>query len=267
MTHRFKITLAYDGTHYSGYQTQPNAKTVQDTVERALTKLAKGTFVRIHAASRTDAGVHAKGQVAHFDFPFAISTDGLFKGLNTLLPDDILVRSVEEVSSDFHSRYDAKGKKYVYRLSNSQLRDPFNRLYTVHHPYPLNAEDAQEAMAYLTGQHDFSSFSASNTDVVDKVRTIYQASLDIDEDDWTFTFVGDGFLYNMIRIMVGTIIAVAEGKIDPQDILTIIEAKDREKAGKTMPAHGLCLVELYYEDLAQYFEKMPKIANKNQEKH
>ncbi len=245
---RYKIVIAYDGTDFAGYQTQINGQTIQDSIERALTKIAKGQFVRIHAASRTDAGVHAKGQVAHFDFPFAISPDGLFRGLNTLLPDSIVIQSVERVQADFHSRYDSKGKKYEYRIYNSKLKNPFNRLYTTHHPYKLHKERAEKALSYLIGTHDFSSFVASNTDVQDKVRTIYEASLSVVEDEWIFTFVGDGFLYNMIRIIVGTIIEVAEGKREPEEMEVIIQAKNRNYAGKTFAPTGLCLVELYYEE-------------------
>lgn len=248
MAYRYKIIMAYDGTDFAGYQTQINADTVQDTVEKALTKMAKGEFVRIHAASRTDAGVHAKGQVAHFDFPFEIAPDGLHRGLNTLLPDTIVIQSVERVSEDFHSRYDSRGKKYEYHLSTSRLKNPFNRLYTTHHPFKVDPLLAEKAMEYLVGTHDFSSFIASNTTVEDKVRTIYEASLEVEGDEWIFTFVGDGFLYNMIRILVGTIVTIAEGKLPPESMKTIIEAKDREAAGKTFPPQGLCLVELYYDD-------------------
>lgn len=245
---RYKIVIAYDGTDYAGYQTQLNGRTIQDSIESALTKMAKGQFVRIHAASRTDAGVHAKGQVAHFDFPFSISADGLFRGLNTLLPDSIVIKSVERVHPDFHSRYDSKGKKYEYRIYNSKLKNPFNRLYTTHHPYNMEEKRANKALGYLLGTHDFSSFVASNTDVEDKVRTIYEASLEVIEYEWVFTFVGDGFLYNMIRIIVGTIVEVAEGKREPEEVKAIIQAKDREQAGKTFAPTGLCLVELYYDD-------------------
>lgn len=245
---RYKILIAYDGTPFAGYQTQVNADTVQDKIEQALKKLAKGQFVRIHAASRTDAGVHATGQVAHFDFPFNIAPEGLFKGLNTLLPDSIVIRDVKRVSPEFHSRYDVVGKKYEYRILNSQLKNPFKRHFTTHHPYPKDIQLAQEALQYLEGEHDFSSFVASNTDVVDKVRTIYEASVREENDEWIFTFVGDGFLYNMIRIIVGTVIEIAEGKRDPKDIAKIIEAKDREQAGKTFPPTGLFLVEIYYDE-------------------
>lgn len=243
---KYKLLIAYDGTPYAGYQTQINANTIQDQIEKALQKLAKGEFVRIHAASRTDAGVHAKGQVAHFEFPFNITPEGLLKGLNTLLPDAIVIQDVERVKPEFHSRYDVVGKKYEYRVLNSSLKNPFKRHFTTHHPYSKNITKAQEALKYLEGTYDFSSFSASNTDVVDKVRTIYGASVKEDDDEWVFTFIGDGFLYNMIRIIVGTIIEVAEGKRTPESIKEIIEAKNRNKAGKTFPSTGLCLVEIYY---------------------
>ena len=246
MSLRYKMVIAYDGTRYSGYQTQVNALTVQDEIEGALQKLAKGEFVRIHAASRTDAGVHARGQVAHFDFPFEIESKGLQRGLNTLLPGDIAIQSLDRVGEDFHSRFDAKGKHYRYWLSNNPIMDPFNRLYACHHPYPLDLEAAQAALTHLVGRHDFTSFAASQTDVKDKVRTLYRADLEVRDHDWIFNFVGDGFLYNMVRIMVGTVVAAGEGKIDPDQVPDIIQAKDRSQAGKTMPSKGLCLMELYY---------------------
>lgn len=246
--YRYKIVFAYDGTHFSGYQTQPNGLTVQDSIERALSKIAKGEFVRIHAASRTDAGVHAKGQVAHFDFPFEITPDGLYRALNTLVPDSIVIYSCQLTASDFHARYDVTGKKYEYRLYTQNQRNPFKRYFTTHHPYPMDPSLVQQALKYLVGKHDFSSFVAANTEVSDKVRTIYQAHLDIIDEEWVFTFVGDGFLYNMIRILVGTLIEIGEGKREPQEMQTIIEARDRSLAGKTFPPTGLCLVETYYDD-------------------
>lgn len=246
--YRYKIVFAYDGTDFSGYQTQINAHTVQDTIEKALQKMAKGEFIRIQAASRTDAGVHAKGQVAHFDFPFEIPAEGLLKGLNTLVPDSIVIRSCQRVAEDFHARYDVVGKKYEYRIYNQKLRNPFNRHFTTHHPYPMDPDRAKEALTYLEGKHDFSSFVAANTDVEDKVRTIYQASLEVTDDQWVFTFVGDGFLYNMIRIIVGTLVDIAEGKYQPDDMKAIIQAQDREAAGKTFAPTGLTLVEIYYNE-------------------
>lgn len=245
---RYKIVFAYDGTNFSGYQTQPNGLTVQDSIERALRKIAKGEFVRIHAASRTDAGVHAKGQVAHFDFPFQIPADGLYRGLNTLLPDSIVIVSCQQVDADFHARYEVIGKKYEYRLYNQKERSPFKRYFSTHHPYPMDPDRTRQALKYLIGKHDFSSFVAANTDVLDKVRTIYQARLDVTDDEWIFTFVGDGFLYNMIRILVGTLVEIAEGKREPQEMQAIIKAQDRGAAGKTFAPTGLCLVETYYDD-------------------
>ena len=257
---RYKVTVAYDGTHFSGYQVQPNARTVQGELEKALIKIAKGETIRVHGAGRTDAGVHARGQVIHFDLPFYIHPKGLLTGLNTSTPEDVTIVDVEEAEADFHARYLAKGKMYTYRVDNSRFANPFKRLYAYHHRYPMERKRVEKALKHMEGTHDFTSFASTHSDKEDKVRTIYQASVSVDEEtnEWLFTFVGNGFLYNMIRILMGTLLEVADGRREADDIPHVIEAKDREAAGTTLSPVGLCMEKVYYED-----QEMPGILKED----
>jgi len=243
------MIVSYDGTNYSGFQVQDNAQTIQGDIEKTLKKIAKGEMVRIHGAGRTDAGVHAKAQVIHFDFPFHIPALGLLKGLNAGLPAAIRIIDAEIVDSSFHSRYLAKGKTYEYRIMNTAIENPFKRLYTLHHSHKMDIEQVREALTFFEGTHDFTSFTSVKTDKEKKVRTVYETSVIVDEDtnEWIFTFKGNGFLYNMIRIIMGTILQVADGRKAVSDIPKIIAAKDREAAGPTVDARGLCMVEVYYD--------------------
>lgn len=245
---RYKMKIAYDGTEYAGFQVQPNAKTVQGEIEKALNKLSKGIFIRIHGAGRTDAGVHAKGQIIHFDYPKKLPAQGLLKGLNTLTPDSISVLESEIVDNTFHARYLAKGKKYQYRVDNNTIENPFTRFYAYHHRYKMDVKRTQKALSLLEGTHDFTSFASTHSDKEDKVRTIYEASVSIDEktNEWVFTFRGNGFLYNMIRVIMGTVLQVADGRRPVEDIIKILEKKDRNAAGPTLSPKGLCMVEVYY---------------------
>lgn len=245
---RYKAMLAYDGTDFSGFQIQPNGRTVQGELERALAQINKGQFTRIHPAGRTDAGVHAAQMVFHFDYAETIPQEGLFKALNILTPDDLSILSLERVANDFHARYQAKSKTYSYRVDNHRVRNPFNRHFMLHHPYPLNQKKAEAALAVLIGTHDFTSFCSMKTDKVNKVRTIYEASLKIDETtkEWIFTFHGDGFLYNMIRIIVGTVLEIADGRREVTEMKEILEAKDRNAAGPTIGPQGLRLEKVDY---------------------
>lgn len=253
---RYKAKVLYDGTNFSGYQVQPSERTVQGDLEKALRKLAKGETVRVHGAGRTDAGVHARGQIIHFDFPFEIDPTGLMTGMNTVTTAEITVLEVERVDDTFHARYLAKGKKYTYRVDNNRFRDPFLRYYSHHHRYPMNKEKVEEALTQLLGTHDFTSFASTHSDKENKERTLYLATVEMDEEtnEWLFTFVGNGFLYNMIRILMGTLLEVADGRRQPEEIKGIIEAKDREAAGMTLSPEGLCMEEVYYqtEDIPGY---------------
>lgn len=247
---RYKATIAYDGTEYSGFQVQDNGRTIQGEIEAALKRINKNQVIRIHPSGRTDAGVHAAGMVFHFDFPASIPREGLFKALSVLLPADISILEIEQVEESFHARYDALAKTYTYRVHNHAIRDPFNRKYVLNHPYKMDEMKAKEALDIFIGTHDFTSFCSIKTVIENKVRTIYEASVTIDEatNEWVFTFTGNGFLYNMIRIMMGTIIEISDGRMDSTKLPEIIDAQDREQAGKTIAAHGLRLEKVYYNE-------------------
>ncbi|UFT99527.1 tRNA pseudouridine(38-40) synthase TruA [Radiobacillus kanasensis] len=246
---RIKCVISYDGSEFSGYQVQPNGRTVQEEIERALQKMTKGSPIRVTASGRTDAGVHAKGQVIHFDTELQIPEDKWKKAMNTLLPQDIRILEVRKVSSSFHARFDVQQKTYKYFIDLNKDMDIFNRKYTYHFPFELDVESIEQACELLVGEHDFTAFCAANSGVKgEKVRTIYYASGTKLENQLVFTFTGSGFLYNMVRILVGTLLEIGTGKRNATDILGIIESKDRKKAGKTAPAHGLYLWEVMYEE-------------------
>ncbi|MCC5894035.1 MAG: tRNA pseudouridine(38-40) synthase TruA [Alkalibacterium sp.] len=247
--YRYKAILAYDGTDFAGFQVQKNARTVQGELEKTLSKLSKGESIRVHGSGRTDAGVHAKGQVIHFDFPFYIEPDGMQKALNASTTKEITFTLVELTDDAFHSRYMAKGKMYKYTVDNNRFRDPFLRHFSCHHRYPMAIKPIEEALPYLTGTHDFTSFASTHGETAHNVRTIYHVDVTHDEElnKWTFTFVGNGFLYNMIRILMGTLLEVADGRRPASDIPLILKAKDREAAGKTSAPEGLCMEKVYYD--------------------
>lgn|SRR5690606_13288504 len=245
---RYKCTISYDGTQFSGYQIQPNKRTVQSEFERVLQGMHKGEHVKIVASGRTDATVHATGQVVHFDSYLLIPIDKWKRALNSMLPDDIRVRTVELAKPDFHARFDVKAKEYRYRLLISNDPCVFKRHYTHYYPYPLNLSAMREAAKYLLGTHDFTSFCASNTEVQDKVRTIYDIAIDRHNDELVISFVGNGFLYNMVRILVGTLLEVGNGQKEPVSIKSILSGKDRTLAGKTAPGYGLYLSQVFYEE-------------------
>ncbi|WP_070329233.1 tRNA pseudouridine(38-40) synthase TruA [Exiguobacterium aurantiacum] len=240
---RVKLTIAYDGTNYAGYQVQPNGNTVQAEVETVLAKM-HGQAVKVVASGRTDARVHAKGQVIHFDTHLSMPADRFVKALNAMLPDDILVCSAEEVDASFHARYGAKRKEYRYFIRTDV--DPFRRHHAVTVTYALDRERMRQALRSLVGTHDFTSFSVTKSEVVDRVRTIYEAELVEAGDEMYFRFVGSGFLYNQVRIMVGTLMEVGRGKYEPADVSRMLAAKDRRSAGITAPPHGLYLWNVNY---------------------
>ncbi len=243
---RYKCIIAYDGTAFAGYQVQPEKRTVQSELEAALGKMHKGEKVKVTASGRTDAGVHAKGQAIHFNSPNVFPAENWQKALNALLPSDIVILDVKQVSDTFHARFDPVGKEYRYVITRVPWRDPFKRNYAYHYPYPLDVEAMREAVSYLVGTHDFTSFCATNTNVVDKVRTIHKIELVEDGASLMFRFVGTGFLYNMVRILVGTLLEVGSGKRKSCDMQHILAKQDRQAAGKTAPGHGLYLWEVYY---------------------
>jgi tRNA pseudouridine38-40 synthase len=244
---RYRMVVRYDGTNYVGYQVQPNGNTIQAELEKALKKIHKGDPVKVTASGRTDARVHALGQVIHFDTPLIIPLNNWKRALASLLPDDIQITTVDQVAENFHARYDTKGKEYRYFVRNHQEPDIFRRHYTYHVKAPLDINAMVRACNYLEGAHDFTSFCSPKTDIKgSKVRTIYQADVRKQADEVVFTFRGSGFLYNMVRILVGTLLEVGRNERQPEEILRIIGAKDRGAAGKTAPPQGLFLWEVFY---------------------
>lgn len=245
---RVKCIVSYDGTHFSGYQVQPNKRTVQSEIEAVLTKLHKGQSVKVHASGRTDANVHALGQVIHFDTTLTIPPEKWPYALNSLLPIDIVILEAEYVADHFHSRFNARKKEYRYKISTQKIPNVFKRDYTYHFPYALDIESMKKACHHLCGTHDFTSFCVAKTEVEDKVRTIYSIELIEEGTDLTFCFTGNGFLYNMVRILTGTLLEVGQGKKTPDQIPFILEGKDRSLSGKTAPGHGLYLWKVYYDN-------------------
>lgn len=244
---RVKCIISYDGSQFSGYQVQIDKRTVQLELEKVLAVMHKKT-VKVVASGRTDAGVHAYGQVIHFDTHLEIPASNWIKAMNAMLPDDIAVLSAEYVSEDFHARFGTSGKQYRYVMDLGEIHNPLKRNYAYHYPYPIDVERIKEAIPYLVGTHDFTSFSAVRTDVKDKVRTIYRIECVLEGNELTFIYEGNGFLYNMVRILTGTLIEVGIWKREPKELQTIIESKDRAVAGKTAPAQGLYLWEVYYDE-------------------
>lgn len=246
---RYKAVISYDGYAFAGFQRQPHARSVQEEIEKTLTRLNQGNPVTVHGAGRTDSGVHALGQVLHFDLPQARDEEKLRFALDTQTPEDIDFISVEQVSEDFHSRYNKHSKTYEFLVDFGRPKNPMMRHYATHYPYPLEVEWMQEAIKKLEGTHDFTGFTASGTSVEDKVRTITEARLEVDEkrNFLIFTFSGNGFLYKQIRNMVGTLLKIGNGRMPVEQIDLILEKKDRNLAGPTAAPNGLYLKEIRYE--------------------
>ncbi|MBO1515327.1 tRNA pseudouridine(38-40) synthase TruA [Metabacillus bambusae] len=245
---RVKCIVSYDGTNFSGYQVQPNKRTVQGEIEGALLKLHKGKPTKVHASGRTDAGVHALGQVFHFDTSLTIPEEKWPYALNSLLPEDIVIVEASYVSPDFHARFNTTAKEYRYRINQQKMKDVFKRNYSFHYPYKLNVSAIRQASIHLCGTHDFTSFCVAKTEVEDKVRTIYSIEIIEDDSEIIFSFIGNGFLYNMVRILVGTLLDVGQGYTDPNSIPVILEGRDRSLSGKTVPGHGLYLWKVHYDN-------------------
>ena len=244
---RIKLTIEYDGTAYAGWQRQENALAVQQVIEEALTKLTRARVV-IAGASRTDAGVHALGQTAHFDTESRIPPDKYAFALNTMLPADIRIRKSEAVSEDFHARFSNKGKRYRYLIYQSPHAGALNRNTHAHVIYPLDDEKMRRELTALIGTHDFAAFAASGSGVKDTVRTIYSASLTRRGDELELLVEGSGFLYNMVRIIAGTLISVGAGRLEEGAFARAIQSGNRLDLGVTAPAHGLTLMEVYYRE-------------------
>ena len=242
---RILLTLSYDGTAYHGWQIQPNAITVQETVQDALFKLL-GSPHGVTGCSRTDAGVHAREFCCHIDCGDNIPDAAFLRGLNSLLPSDIAVKDIKEVAPDFHARYNAKGKTYKYRILNSSIKDPFLSRYFWQIERKLNVDKMNEFCEKIVGTHDFYAFSSSGRTVEDTKRTVTQCSVTEKENRIFFEVAADGFLYNMVRILAGTALAVGYGRLAPDCALDIFKTQDRSLGGDTLAAHGLILKEVYY---------------------
>lgn len=248
---KVKCIIQYDGTNFSGFQIQPRGRTVQGELERALKKMHKGDHVRIQPSGRTDKGVHAVGQVIHFETPFELEVRSWKQALNTMLPNDLYVKKVAYVPHDFHCRYDANQKEYRYIVNRSKEPNVFKHNYAYHFPYELNIKAIQEACTHLEGTHDFTSFSsAKDTSKGSKIRTLFEVSCLEKEEDLIFTFRGDGYLYHMVRIMIGTLLDIGQGRREATDIKELFSKRDRRLASQTSPAVGLYLWEVTYSDKA-----------------
>ncbi|WP_404457082.1 tRNA pseudouridine(38-40) synthase TruA [Oceanobacillus kapialis] len=246
---RLRCTIYYDGSQFSGFQIQPKKRTIQGELEKALKKMHKGEEIRIHPSGRTDTGVHAKGQKIHFDSPYTIPEANWKLALNTLLPDDLYIKEVTEVSDTFHARYDVIEKEYRYYVTNVKEPDVFKRHYSYHFPYPLEMAKIKEACTYLEGTHDFTTFSSAKaTTKGSKERTLFQVSCEKQGAELEFIFRGSGFLYNMVRIIVGVLLDIGQGRRNPEDIKTLLAQKDRRLVGETIPPQGLYLWNVVYEE-------------------
>ncbi len=253
-----RLVIAYDGTDFHGWQRQPAAPTIQGCLEETLAKLT-GAPVQVWGSGRTDAGVHALNQVANFKTESPIPCENLRRALNNLLPPSVRVKQVDEAPEKFHARYDARCKTYRYRILQAPMCSPFLWRYVHHHPFPLDRRAMAEAAALFTGEHDFTSFAASEgrTDEMQDggaspaqpmVRTVFSSRL-----LWRprtsiliYEVRGSGFLHHMVRNMVGTLLEVGRGKLAPRDVRRILEVRDRSQAGPTAPARGLCLIQVDY---------------------
>ena len=242
-----KIIVEYDGKNFAGWQTQPGKTSIQGEIERAIKEIT-GEDVDLIASGRTDAGVHALGQTANFHTESSLSVDRFTYALNSKLPKSIVVKLAEEVDERFHSRYNCKGKTYRYIINNNEFPSALDRYREFHNPYPLDKEAMQKALKKFEGKHDFKGFKSSGgSPKKTTVRTITKAEMIEKDGRIIIELTGDGFLYNMVRIICGTIVDVGLGKIDSEDIEEIINSGDRTRAGKTLPPHGSYLVKVYYE--------------------
>ncbi|MHB1652659.1 MAG: tRNA pseudouridine(38-40) synthase TruA [Desulfitobacteriaceae bacterium] len=242
-----RLTVAYDGTNYHGFQRQPefHGPTIQGSLEKVWKSLV-GEEITMNTAGRTDTGVHAAGQVVNFLSAVRIPEQKIPKAFNSLLPRDIRVLQAKAEQEDFHARMSAKWKRYDYRIDNRPIPDVSRRLYALHEPIPLNLSAMQRAAQLLEGRHNFRAFAAAGSSSKTFERTLYVCQVGQEEGLLRVTCIGDGFLYNMVRIIAGTFIKVGKGRIGEEDIPEIIEAQERKRAGGTAQAHGLTLTYVHY---------------------
>ncbi len=240
-----KVTMAYRGTAYHGFQRQENAVGIQNVLEEKLSAITNST-VKINGCSRTDTGVHANEYCFSFETEHRIPCMNIIRGMNSILPDDLAILNCEEVPTDFHARYSCQAKEYQYLILNRVSKDPFLSDLALHYPYALDTELIAESAKDFVGTHDFTSFCGTANQKENSTRTIEYFKVEKDENLVKLLVKGDGFLYNMVRIMVGTLIFINEGKLLPDSIPQIIEARNRNLAGKTAEAHGLYLNKVFY---------------------
>lgn len=243
-----KLTIEYDGKEFNGWQKQPNKLNIQGTIEQAIKSITGEEEIELNASGRTDAGVHAIGQVANFKTNSQIPIDKFAIAINSRLKKSIIIKEAEEVDDKFHSRLACKKKTYRYVINNSEFASAIYRNLETHIPQKLDIDKMKEAVKYFEGEHDFKAFKASGTSSKSSVRTIYKAEVKQEKENRIYIeLTGNGFLYNMVRIIAGTLVEVGIGKIEPNQIPEIIKSKKRENAGKTLPPNGLYLVNVMYE--------------------
>ena len=240
-----KLTIEYDGKEYSGWQAQPNKTSIQGEIQKAI-KIVTGEEVELIGSGRTDAGVNAFAQVANFKIESNFPIEKMATAINSQLKTSIRIKTAEEVPEDFHSRYHCHKKTYAYIIDNSDQGTAIYRNITYHVKEPLNIEAMQKAASYLVGEHDFSSFKSSGTSSKSSVRIIYSAQVLKEQDRVVIMLTGNGFLYNMVRIIAGTLVEIGKGDKNPEEMQNILEAKNRGLAGKTLPPQGLFLMEVSY---------------------
>ena len=247
-TPRYRVTVSYDGTEFKGWQKQPGLRTVQETIETAVKKLApEGAEVVIHGSGRTDAGVHAFGQVAHFDLAREMQPFQLRRALNRWLPYDVRILDAERVDNNFHARRTAHSKEYRYKIYNDEVMHPMFRRTCAHVSKKLNIEKMKQAAAILIGEHDFAAFTANpNREVETTVRHVYSIDFVIDGPILELRFTGNGFLYKMVRSLTGVLISVGEEKFAPEFVQVIMDSKERTAIVETAPARGLSLYKVNY---------------------
>ena len=242
-----KLVIEYDGKDFNGWQKQPNKLNIQGEIERAIQEITGEEKIELIASGRTDAGVHALGQVANFKTKTKIPVEKLAIAINSKLKKSVIIKSAQKVEERFHSRYNCKEKTYRYVINNSSQGSAIFRNLEYHFPVKLNIEAMKSAIKFFEGEHDFKAFKSSGTSSKNSVRTIYKAIVKQEGEKIIIELTGNGFLYNMVRIISGTLLDVGLGKIQAEEIPEIIESKDRQRAGKTLPAHGLYLVEVKYD--------------------
>ena len=244
---QIKLVVAYDGTGFFGYQKQAHHETIQEHLENALSKICNEPIV-VYGISRTDAGVHAKGQIVSFFTTGSIPAENVARATIAFLPPTIMVRSAEEVPREWRARHTMVGKEYVYRLHVSPVEDPITMRYHWHIKKSLNFDVMREGAAHLLGTHDFTTFKGANGNPAEPIRTIHSIDIRVEGESVTIHFIGDGFLYNMVRNLTGLLVDIGLGKRKASDVPKYIEARDRKVIGKTAPAKGLCLERVIFEE-------------------